>query len=77
MFPGKVILTDGVHLVSDLSEEELHCFAKEIGLRPEWYQKNHYDMTARWRIRRAIGCGAKLVKTREIVVARRKMMQSR
>ena len=35
------------HLIAD-TEEELHTFAKKIGLRREWFQTSsmpHYDLT--------------------------------
>jgi hypothetical protein len=50
-----VILVDGKgHLVSTASEEELHAFARSIGLRRSWFQDGggpyrsripHYDIT--------------------------------
>jgi hypothetical protein len=44
-----MILFDGVHLVSDLSLDELHKFANSprIGLKREWFQDRrypHYDV---------------------------------
>ena len=64
------------HLMAD-TEEELHIFAKRLGLRREWYQepKNldgsksdrwHYDVTAPKRLR-AIQLGAKQITWRESV----------
>ena len=53
------------HLVAD-SVEELHAFAREIGLRAEWFQLGgmpHYDLTAGMRAK-AIKCGAQQI-TRE------------
>lgn len=64
------ILTDGVHLVSDESLDELHAFASLIGLWRTWFQDGrlpHYDMTARWRMTRALAKGAHLVSPRELV----------
>lgn len=32
------------HMVSDTSLEELESFARELGLKPEWSQGDHYDL---------------------------------
>lgn len=69
-----MIFTDGTHLVSDTSEEELHAFAQHIGLKRKWYQKGHYDMTAPWRVHRAVAAGAKLTGPRVCALARQKML---
>lgn len=59
------------HLVSDTSEDELHAFAKRLGLRRSWFQggtKNaHYDVTPTVRTK-AIKLGAIAVTSRELVV---------
>ena len=70
-----MLWTDGVHLVSDTSLDELHEFAARIGLKREWYQKGHYDMTAPWRIRRALKAGAKLTGPRVIARMRRELLE--
>lgn len=47
------------HLIAD-TEEELHTFAKLLGLRREWFQDRstpHYDLTTRRR-KRALELGA-------------------
>ncbi len=67
-----MIFTDGTHLVSDESIEELTAFALEIGMREDWLQKNtkhpHYDLKGRMRnaARRA---GAIPVRPRGVVMA--------
>lgn len=68
------ILTDGTHLVSTKSEQELHDFAHKMGLRREWYQnKNgaarhpHYDLTTAQAVRRAIDKGALKVGEQELM----------
>lgn len=65
-----MIITDGVHLVSTESEEELHQFAHRMGLKHSWYQDNgrhpHYDLTTPAAKLRAIGFGAKPVTRREL-----------
>jgi hypothetical protein len=57
------------HLVSDTSVEELHAFAREIGMRREWFQCRsipHYDLTGdRYEI--ALAKGAVLISSRELV----------
>lgn len=67
-----MILTDGVHLVSNVSEEELHAFASSMGLKKEWFQFGrhpHYDLTTKRASNRAIVYGAKYVTTRELLKA--------
>lgn len=54
------------HMVSDLNEEELHAFAKRLGLRREWFQGNHYDITAKKR-EQALRFGASLVTSKQLV----------
>lgn len=52
------------HLLAD-TIEELHAFAKSIGLSRCWFHKNHYDVSED----RYVLCntnGAKLVSPREI-----------
>jgi len=56
------------HLVAD-SVDELHAFAKRLGLRRSWYQARsspHYDVTAN-KHALALRIGAKLVDRRELV----------
>jgi hypothetical protein len=57
------------HLVSDTSLEELHEFAKGLGLRREWLHMKsipHYDLTGEV-YEQALNRGAMLVSSREIV----------
>lgn len=60
------------HLIAD-TEEELHEFAKKIGMRREWAQHHgrmvHYDLTASRRVR-AVKEGAVRITTRELVMKR-------
>lgn len=65
-----MILTDGIHLVSTESAEELHAFARRIGLaraRYEGVRKGHphYDLTRKAKAR-AILAGAVGVTSREL-----------
>jgi hypothetical protein len=59
------------HLFSDTSDEELHAFAAEIGLRRSWFQKandplqlrRHYDVVESKRVE-AIAAGAEAITWR-------------
>ena len=65
-----IILDKKGHLVSTVSEGELHNFAKSIRLKTEWYQDGehpHYDLTTPNAIQRAIRAGAKMVTSKEII----------
>lgn len=60
------------HMISDTSEDELHVFAKKIGLKREWYQhggtgKAHYDLTTSRAKNRASAAGAKMIDARVLV----------
>ncbi|MGN2253202.1 DUF4031 domain-containing protein [Frateuria sp. GZRe12] len=63
------------HLVAD-STDELHAFARRLGLRASWFQsKNrypHYDVT-QFLQQRALAMGAILADRRTIVECGRKM----
>jgi hypothetical protein len=69
-----MIYTDGVHLVSDESEEELHEFAQRIGCKRQWFEHSiginpkhpHYNV---WGmiLKRALQEGAIKCTPREIV----------
>ncbi len=54
------------HLVSDISLEELHEFASNLGVPRKAFQGDHYDIPAEI-FDQAIGLGAKLVDPRELV----------
>lgn len=60
------------HMVSDVSEEELHGFAARIGLQRAWAQLRpnasaaHYDLMP-WRRALAVKFGAVEVSRRELV----------
>ncbi len=76
-----MIITDGTHLVSDSSEDELHIFAKEkLAFKPEWYQvpksrpanshehwHRHYDLTTPKAVTRALAAGAQKVTGFELL----------
>lgn len=48
-----MIFTDGVHLISDTSLEELHAYAASVGIKRCWYHSGsswpHYDIPKRKR----------------------------
>ncbi|OFW62930.1 MAG: hypothetical protein A2Y74_05675 [Actinobacteria bacterium RBG_13_63_9] len=65
-----MILTDGTHLVSTASLEELHTFAARIGLSLWWFQDHrvpHYDLFGR-KPGLAEQAGAKVVTRRDLVI---------
>lgn len=66
-----MIFTDGVHLVSDTSLDELHAFAERLGLSRRRFHglrkgHPHYDTKANLR-GYALMDGAREVKTLELV----------
>lgn len=64
------VYTDGVHLVAD-SLPELHRFAKQLGLRREWFQNHerhpHYDLTTARMVNKAMHYGAQKVSSKTII----------
>jgi len=69
-----IIFDDFGHMVSTESVEELHAFARKIGLKREWYQTPgygdrfaHYDLTTSRMMRKAANFGAKKVDPRELL----------
>lgn len=54
------------HLVSDTSYEELHAFAVRLGIPPDAFQGDHYDVPTDLR-RKAIALGACEVDAKELV----------
>jgi len=65
-----MIYTDGIHLISTTSPEELHEFAQNIGLKREWFQDHrhpHYDILSRKVKSQALRNGARLVDKRTLV----------
>lgn len=64
-----MIIFDGInHLCSTASEEELHRFARKLGLKREWFHDEcdhpHYDLTTKNARRRAMAAGAVKVNFR-------------
>lgn len=54
------------HLVSDASYDELHAFARRLGIPSEAFQGDHYDVPTEAR-ERAIALGASDVTAHELV----------
>jgi len=46
-----VIYSDGVHLISDVSVDDLHVYCKRIGIKRCWFHSgsrfSHYDIPKR------------------------------
>lgn len=55
------------HLVSDLSFEELHEFARRVGLPERGFHRDHYDVPSEHHPS-MVAAGALEVSTREIVL---------
>ena len=54
------------HLVSDLSYDELHAFARRLGVPERGFERDHYDVPERLYAQ-AVELGAVPVRSREIV----------
>jgi hypothetical protein len=67
-----MVFTDGAHLVAH-NLEQLHEFARKIGLKPEWFQYHdkhpHYDLTTPRMAKKAVINGAGSMTPRTIVRA--------
>ncbi|WP_078662763.1 DUF4031 domain-containing protein [Streptomyces bicolor] len=54
------------HLVSDVSYDELHTFAEELGVPRRAFERDHYDIPSH-RYADAVRAGAVEVSSREVV----------
>ncbi|GGO76752.1 DUF4031 domain-containing protein [Nocardioides deserti] len=54
------------HLASDASFEELHAFARELGIPERGFDRDHYDVPAEW-YETVVASGAAPVSSRELV----------
>ncbi|MDN4173864.1 DUF4031 domain-containing protein [Nocardioides sp. SOB77] len=54
------------HVASDASFEELHAFARTLGLPERGFDRDHYDVPAEW-YDRVVSSGAHPVSSRELV----------
>ena len=59
------------HMVSDEGEEELHRFARRVGLKRVWFQDQsdhpHYDLTTTPMRLKAMKLGASMVSPRHLI----------
>lgn len=57
-----MIITDGIHLTSTESKEELHAFVDGLHFRRHWFQEHpvhwHYDITTANALKRVLAAGA-------------------
>lgn len=73
---NNMIYTDGIHLISDTSEEELHTFAEKAGIKRCWFHMSkfrHYDIPKRRREGFAETHGITTVSSRQIVTILKNM----
>ena len=54
------------HLASDASYDELHAFARTLGLPERGFDRDHYDVPADW-YDEVVAAGAEPVTSRELV----------
>ncbi len=54
------------HLASDESYDELHVFARDLGIPERGFDRDHYDVPAEW-YDRVVALGAEPVTSRELV----------
>ncbi len=69
-----MIYTDGVHLIAG-NLQELHIFAKSVGLKRQWFQEHHkhYDITTARMLKKVLGTGKVIkVSTREVLKRRKR-----
>ena len=54
------------HLASDASYDELHAFARTLGIPERGFDRDHYDVPADW-YDQVVAAGAAPVTSRELV----------
>jgi len=54
------------HLASDRSYDELHAFARDLGIPERGFDRDHYDVPAEW-YDQVVAAGAEPVSSRELV----------
>lgn len=55
------------HLASDTSYDELHAFARELGIPERGFDRDHYDVPEEW-YDEAVALGAMPVTSRELIM---------
>jgi hypothetical protein len=55
------------HLASDASYDELHVFARELGIPERGFDRDHYDVPEEW-YDEAVAAGAVPVTSRELIL---------
>ena len=55
------------HLASDTSYDELHVFARHLGIPERGFDRDHYDVPEEW-YDEAVAAGAVPVTSRELIV---------
>ncbi|GAA4392827.1 DUF4031 domain-containing protein [Actinomadura sp. NPDC048032] len=71
------------HMVSDVSYDELHVFAAELGMPPRAFERDHYDVpselyeAALLQGAEAVGCQELLLRLTEAGLRRRKASRPR
>ena len=55
------------HLASDASYDELHAFARTLGIPERGFDRDHYDVPEEWYAE-AVSQGATPVSSRELIV---------
>jgi len=55
------------HLASDSSYEELHAFARKLGIPDRGFDRDHYDVPEDW-YDEALAAGAVPVTSRELII---------
>ena len=59
------------HLASDESFEELHAFARGVGVPDRGFDRDHYDVPSEWYAD-MLAVGAEAVSSRELVIRLRR-----
>ena len=54
------------HVASDASFEELHAFARDLGIPERGFDRDHYDVPSEW-YDQVVALGAEPVTSRELV----------
>lgn len=72
-----MIYTDKIHLVAD-TLEELHDFAKQIGLKRNYFEgvrkgHPHYDLTNETIVEKVLDYNAHVVSSKELLIISKKL----